>query len=630
MESKEIMDHMDSKEQLGHYYGYQIPATPRTNSSHEDIKSPYTISNDSHSIVSPVEPADVRPVHSHGLWSKCRPIGSLLWSFLIFAVFSILHCLFIVFVLIRGEVIIGSVTFDASTTNLLVSIFSQASAILADTSLRQMLGALRLFFATSTKGTSAFTWFGIGLSSQWITTARFAAASYLLNAWCLFRLLLPLLNLGFGSVIKFQADFDYYFVPSAIEVPVFAGLTPVDTKLLGLVSTPDLCQYFTTWASSLQGNSRYAAETSIDGCGDDCQALVWPGGLETVRQVGPYLNTSIFHDNYFDNVDAIRIASAIGWVTTFKTLPEDFMFDNKKDCVFGGKINDDGFKVCVKQMGDDIAAGWVSCPQRILDKGPGSCEKDEEWKTAAMKSQLLMSAYRQHTTTTYSRQNLSILHIIPETEPTHFPLKAKEYLDIFDELLVPKVSAVSVKGNANLANASISALTHALTWVHRVYGEIFTDEQNTLVTVLSNFLSIPLQFAVTTQQLANYTVAKSPALLQVLGEFPQSEDMITTATGGSSTQRLVIKEWTGWTFIAVDAAVLLAVLFGIVCILRQVEPLPTLTGLTELDILIEADRMVCVEKGGQLPLRDLPIVSGSEPPSNYTTSLRPWRMRYTG
>jgi hypothetical protein len=217
------------------------------------------------------------------------------------------------------------------------------------------------------------------------------------------------------------------------------------------------------------------------------------------------------------------------------------------------------------------------------------------------------------------------LHVNPESDLEKLPLKATDYKSIFKSLLIPR-RASTAKAEAD--NTSIRSLTHALTWVHRVYGEIFTDEENTLITVLENFLTVPIQFAVTSQQLANYTVAKNQMLLDLLGEFPLPNEMITTATGGTSTQRLVIKDWTGWTFIAADIAVLFIVLFGIGCILRSPDPLPTLTGLTELDILIEGSKMDCMRNENKMPLRNLPIVVGTESSPSYTKSLRQWRMRY--
>jgi hypothetical protein len=142
-------------------------------------------------VVTNIEESEGKSIPIHRIFRefgrRSRPIRGLVWTSFVFALFACLYCLFVYFVLIRGQVIVGKALFDASTTNLLVSIFSQISALLADTALRQLLAALRMYFAAQPGGLSAYTWFGIGPSSQWLATARFAVASYLLNAWCLFR-----------------------------------------------------------------------------------------------------------------------------------------------------------------------------------------------------------------------------------------------------------------------------------------------------------------------------------------------------------------------------------------------------------------------------------------------------------
>lgn len=118
---------------------------------------------------------------------KSRPFSGLIYTFILSIFFGILYAIFIVFILIQGKVQVLDTTFDASTTNLLVSIFSQISAILIDSTLRELLVVLRLNLAGEARGTSAFTWFGIGASSQWMVTAKFAIASWLTNIWCLLR-----------------------------------------------------------------------------------------------------------------------------------------------------------------------------------------------------------------------------------------------------------------------------------------------------------------------------------------------------------------------------------------------------------------------------------------------------------
>jgi hypothetical protein len=107
-----------------------------------------------------------------------------------FSVFSVIFSAFVVYVLLRGNVRVGGVTFDASTSNLLVSIFSQISVILGDALIRDLLGVIRLALAKRDRGVSALTYFVIGPASAWTEAARHAVLTkfYRLNLWCDFRL----------------------------------------------------------------------------------------------------------------------------------------------------------------------------------------------------------------------------------------------------------------------------------------------------------------------------------------------------------------------------------------------------------------------------------------------------------
>jgi hypothetical protein len=218
-------------------------------------------------------------------------------------------------------------------------------------------------------------------------------------------------------------------------------------------------------------------------------------------------------------------------------------------------------------------SGWAACPLELFDTN--TCDTNTTWKRAPMKWTTMMSTYKQFTSTTYDRRNFTIVNAKPTGEPEHIHLNSTEYLNIAKKLMLPSVTS------NRQANDSIAALTYALTWVHRTYSNTFQGESNTLTTALENFLTIPLQWTVTAFQFANYSTPES--LVSVLGDFVLPEDMITKASGGSSSQRLAIKNWTGWTFIAVDAAVLFFVLANIIWMLRPEETLPRTTGVAEID-----------------------------------------------
>jgi hypothetical protein len=79
--------------------------------------------------------------------------------------------------------------------------------------------------------------------------------------------------------------------------------------------------------------------------------------METVRQVAPTLDRSIFYGGNLSDSDVVRIEHAPGFITTFKGLDSDFTFDLDRDCIFGGQLNNDSIKVCIQQVGQDVAAG---------------------------------------------------------------------------------------------------------------------------------------------------------------------------------------------------------------------------------------------------------------------------------
>jgi hypothetical protein len=156
-----------------------------------------------------------------------------------------------------------------------------------------------------------------------------------------------------------------------VQAVVYAGLIGLDNRILNIIPTADLCQYFSTWSSSLQSNNRYATSTSIENCKKDCRALLWPGGMETIRQVSPYLNNSIFYGGHFNNVDAVRVDHAPGIITTFRSLNPNFTFDLDQDCIFGGQLNNDSLMICNKQVGHSMAVGkcsWLLTRRRNFER----------------------------------------------------------------------------------------------------------------------------------------------------------------------------------------------------------------------------------------------------------------------
>ncbi|KIM95435.1 hypothetical protein OIDMADRAFT_134537 [Oidiodendron maius Zn] len=504
------------------------------------------------------------PTSCPTLGRRAQPIRYLLITFTLSLVFSVLYILFINYVLIRGNVQIGTVSLSASTTNLLVSIFSQISA---------------------TGGILATTFLGLGSATSWLQVLNLAFVDRFLNFWCDFSLLLPSMSIAFGSILKFRANFDYYFIPSNLTVSVFAGLVPIDLRVLKIVPISDQCQFLQSWTASLLTNSKYAKDTIMNGCNDGCRAFLLPGGLELVRQFGPFLNYSIFYGGVFDGAESVRIDNAPGMITTFQTPETELTFDPVAECIYGGKAINDSLQICMRQVDHSIAVGWTACPQTLFDNN--ECSNNLTWTSGPVIRSTVMSLYRQFTTTTYNAQNLSMVNTQSTSDAELMFLNVSDYTTILNEVLVPN------ENSSQSDNISINALTYALTWMHRTYDEVFPSDKNSLITNLYNFLVIPQLFMVTAVQLCNYTVIED-GLEAELGNFPMPDDMVTTATGGLSTSRLVILPWTGYLFIAINVVVLLFILGGLVWILFQPHALPSSTGVDELDSLRLAEKALYV------------------------------------
>ncbi|KAK5651339.1 hypothetical protein OQA88_12572 [Cercophora sp. LCS_1] len=562
------------------------------------------------------------------LWRNISSIRLLLSSFVACLVFSVLYCLFIYHVLIRQQPKVGLVLFDAPTSNLLISIFSQVFVLLADSLVCGLLDILRAALASREGGTSASSFFGISGATGWLSVFRLASVNGFRDVWCNFRLLVPVLGLLFV-----QATFDYHFAPGTVSTPVYAGLVPIDIKLLENIRTADLWIYFQSFTGILLDHPRYAVPFPMDDCAGNCTSVLLPGGLEMVRQYSPHLNLSIYHGGLFSE-EAINIESSRGMVLVFERMT-DYVFDWEKDCLYAGSQINDSVQVCVKQEGESVVAGmssfpltsykfhsledfallpssriceaeadrpmtftgWTSCPE-----GLWATSQCKSWNTTApLEWTTKFTGFFQPTTVTYDRTNSSIISTTPHppfpslsstSQPSssstslspspreHVPLSAADYLTLFRAVLLPNLFS------DQLATSKINAITYDITWLHRTYQVSFPDQKDAPLRYLRNFLAVPIQFGVVAVEFANYS--QSPEILRAFWG-PQGlglpEDMKSVATGGWSSTRLVIREWTGWVFIAGVAVLLLGVTVGGLWVARRRVGVFEGSGIPELDIL---------------------------------------------
>lgn len=147
-------------------------------------------------------PVAAPPINHRGqprLWRNASSVGWLLTSFLTCVIFSLLYCLFIYHVLIRKQPQVGGVLFDAPTSNLLISIFSQFFVILSDSMICGLLDTLRAALASREGGTSASAFFGISAATSWLSVFRLASVNGFSDLWCNIRWVSPCLSLALHS-----------------------------------------------------------------------------------------------------------------------------------------------------------------------------------------------------------------------------------------------------------------------------------------------------------------------------------------------------------------------------------------------------------------------------------------------
>ncbi|KAK1760044.1 hypothetical protein QBC47DRAFT_312218 [Echria macrotheca] len=506
-------------------------------------------------------------------------VGSMMSMLILLSlssVFCVLFSLFIYFVLMNGYVETPGVVWDASWANYFVGAASIVSVILTNAMLKEFLTTIRPVLAAGELGSSWATWIAQG-SSGWLTVLQIAVANRFLNLWCLFRLGLPLLGLGLGSVVKFQTDFAFYFVASAKKLLVYAGLLPLtNMRILEMIAPADLAMFLTAFGVGLLTNTMFALPFAMDGCGSACRSFILPGSITLARQLGPSLNMSIYSTDTLSNITVVRIVNAPGMIVKYDILTEaDLRFDIQTECIHAGPQLGNGLQVCFRQDNMSLIAGWSACPKSDLDNKRCTVGSPPPWRTLPIVSGTRMSLYNISATTSYDRISQAIVDMQPLTDPMQLAMSAADYTAIFRAALIPSTKATQADTYV------ISTLIYFGTWMHRTYSKTFPNDDESPVAMLQNLLAVPIQFSTTAQEYANYSSGLS---------FPLPDEMITEAQGGRASSRLVIPKWTGWVFIAVDGVVHVVVIFSVATLFIMKRGMPEgRSGITETENILTGE-----------------------------------------
>ncbi|KAK4443284.1 hypothetical protein QBC34DRAFT_452626 [Podospora aff. communis PSN243] len=314
------------------------------------------------------------------LGPKARTLREPIGLWILTAILTIIFSLAAHHVLFLGNPKTGSIRLSATDTNYIVSVLSQFFATVAVRTLEACLDVLRWALAARHNGLSFGNFVQLSGATDLFVALIVMLTTKLWSSAGLIRLLLPVGSLFFGSILKFKADFEQYFLQTNDEVPVFAGPIPIDVRVL--VPTSYVCLYFAAWIPSLLGNPKYAViPNGPASCGPNCTSFFLPGGLEIARKVRPILNATILEGGVFNDAEAIRVKNAPGFQLRFDSL-EKFPFDPELDCSYYGEVVNDTIQICSADRKGDF------------------------------NHTVLLSVTRRNATTTYSRRDLRIRKVI--------------------------------------------------------------------------------------------------------------------------------------------------------------------------------------------------------------------------
>ena len=204
------------------------------------------------------------------------------------------------------------------------------------------------------------------------------------------------------------------------------------------------------------------------------------------------------------------------------------------------------------------------------------CTTDKSWTNSQPNQQTSLSVFRQYATTGYDRQNFSIISVEPVSPPQPVVIDPDDFRATWAKLFNPGSNATS--DDAVMVNSFIIELG----WYLRLYEDRFSHDERSPLTLLQNFLTVPIQFYTTALQFSNATLyAEFPGS----DIFPIPSDLETTASAAQITPRFIGQLWTVCVFIAICSVLVLYAGCILGWILFQEPLLTDPSAFPEFDIL---------------------------------------------
>ena len=164
----------------------------------------------------------------------------------------------------------------------------------------------------------------------------------------------------------------------------------------------------------------------------------------------------------------------------------------------------------------------------------------------------------------------------PVSSPEPVVIDPDDFRAIWAKLFNPGHNVTS--DDAVMVNAFIIELG----WYLRLYEDRFSDDEQSPLNLLQNFLTVPIQFSTTALQFSNATLqAEFPGI----DIFPIPSDLETTASAAQITPRFIGQLWTVCVFIAICSVLVLYAGCILGWILFQEPLLTDPSAFPEFDIL---------------------------------------------
>jgi len=392
------------------------------------------------------------------------------------------------------------------------------------------------------------------------------------------------------------------------DVPIYGGLTPVNSSLVDKVPSEIETIFFTEYSYGIVQSAQYVIGIDpITNCGGgSCTSIFLPGGVEMARLRADGLNRTLFDgETTLANADVIVISGAPGYQLEFYE-PENYAFD-PGDCSTYGLDQGEGWHICIGSENSTIFAGkyllnfpelgWSVCPTILF--ATDSCGANLSW-TNSTDQIIAMNAFKRTSTTAYSSQNLSILTLESISAPETYEPNVTAFRKGLDAVLT---------GDSNVTSAYLTAAG----WFLRLYQDEFKNDTGSPIRLLQGLLIVPQQFTVNAWQYANASqAAKDPNSTT----YALPPDLRATAAAAQYQYRAIAKyPATVYTFMVIGSSLLVCWASFVCFVVRSRVDVPHASQFPEIDLS---------SRSGHPSIPNLP--NGASNVLDYTSKMRLARL----